>query len=209
MITLYKFLFKFFLFIILFSLLSITEYSYFYSIYTAQSLVITIGSYTLDLCTKNPLLWENIKLLSVVSFFLSNIIISTTIISRIPLNYNISNKKDKSINNIKPSNTELQLFVGKDYESNTPIFIPEKGLYQNILITGTIGTGKTSSAMYPFTKQLIDFNSNNPSKKLGFLILDVKGNYHSKVMEFAKVCNRLNDVITIEVNREIHIQSIR
>ena len=42
-----------------------------------------------------------------------------------------------------------------------------KGLYQNILITGTIGTGKTSSAMYPFTKQLIEYNSNNKKEKLG------------------------------------------
>ena len=55
--------------------------------------------------------------------------------------------------------------------------------------------------MYPFTRQLMEFNSNTTSKKLGFLILDVKGNYHSKVIEFAKACNRLNDIITIEVNR--------
>lgn len=54
--------------------------------------------------------------------------------------------------------------------------------------------------MYPFTKQLINYMCTNTIKKLGFLILDVKGNYYSKVLEFAKACNRLEDVIVIELN---------
>ncbi len=68
------------------------------------------------------------------------------------------------------------------------------------MITGTIGSGKTSSAMYPFTKQLINFESSNNSDKLGMLILDVKGNYYLKVLEFAKEFNREADVIVIKVN---------
>ena len=58
------------------------------------------------------------------------------------------------------------------------------------MVTGTIGTGKTSSAMYPFTKQLINMN-------IGMLILDVKGNFHQKVQEFAQKTNR--NVIVIEL----------
>ena len=54
--------------------------------------------------------------------------------------------------------------------------------------------------MYPFTKQLINYSCNNPNNKLGFLILDVKGNYYNKVLEFANLYNRLNDVIVIELN---------
>ena len=81
--------------------------------------------------------------------------------------------------------------VGSNAEDDSPIIIPEKGLYQNILITGTIGTGKTSSAMYPFTKQLLEQN-------IGMLILDVKGNFHTKVLELA---NQLNKKVTvIELN---------
>lgn len=77
-------------------------------------------------------------------------------------------------------------------------------MYQNILVTGTIGSGKTSSALYPFTKQLISYNFDN-DKKLSFLILDVKGNYYSKVIEFAKAFNRLDDVIVIELRRKIYL----
>jgi len=82
--------------------------------------------------------------------------------------------------------------------------LPEKSLYQNILITGTIGTGKTSSAMYPFTKQLISYSYNNSQQKLGMLILDVKGNYYQKVLEFAKEFNRLQDIIVIELGGKYH-----
>ena len=72
---------------------------------------------------------------------------------------------------------------------------------KNFLITGSIGSGKTSSAMYPFTKQLICYEASNAFlKKIGFLILDVKGNFYSKVLEFAKENNRLDDVIVIELN---------
>ena len=76
------------------------------------------------------------------------------------------------------------LFLLVKNNLGNPIFIPESSLYQNILITGGIGTGKTASAMYPFTKQLISYHSNLSKEKLGFLILDVKGNYYSKVKDF-------------------------
>ena len=99
----------------------------------------------------------------------------------------------------KPASSDLTLLIGKN-PKNIPIYITEKSLYQNILITGGIGTGKTASAMYPFTKQLIHYMSNDSQKKLGFLILDVKGNYYSKVLEFARNSNRLDDVIVIELN---------
>lgn len=93
----------------------------------------------------------------------------------------------------------LGLLVGKDLSGNK-VYVPEKSLYQNFLITGSIGSGKTSSAMYPFTKQLISYKADDFLKKIGFLILDVKGNFYSKVLEFAKENNRLDDVIVIELN---------
>ena len=94
----------------------------------------------------------------------------------------------------------MSLLIGENANTRELIYLPEKSLYQNILITGTIGTGKTSSAMYPFTKQLIKYKNCNKEKKLGMLILDVKGNYYKKVLEFASDFNRLDDIIVIELN---------
>lgn len=71
------------------------------------------------------------------------------------------------------------------------------------MITGTIGLGKTSSAMYPFTKQFIEYNHNNPDKKIGMLILDVKGNYYKQVLSYAKQYNLEDDVIVLGLNSSV------
>ncbi len=94
----------------------------------------------------------------------------------------------------------LNIFVGNAFDQKKQaIYLPEKSLYQNVLITGTIGTGKTSSAMYPFTKQLIEFSCTDVSNKIGMLVLDVKGNYYVKVSEFARNCGREDDLIVLSL----------
>lgn len=100
------------------------------------------------------------------------------------------------------SKNNLLLFVGKN-ENDNLVFIPEKSLYQNILITGTIGSGKTSSCMYPFTRQLINYKKDDSISKIGMLILDVKGNYYREVINFAKSSNRLSDLFVIELGGSI------
>ncbi len=111
---------------------------------------------------------------------------------------NLKENMQKPLDNESPF-----LYVGKDFDSNNPIFLPEKSLYQNILVTGTIGSGKTSSAMYPFCKQLMEHCNTNFSKKLGMLILDVKGNFYQQVIQFSKDCFREEDIILIKLGGSI------
>ena len=86
-------------------------------------------------------------------------------------------------------NNNFSLFVGNNYSDNSPIYLQESGLFQNFLITGTIGTGKTSSAIYPFVEQFIKYNSENLTDKFGMLILDVKGNFYNYVsIKYSFVC---------------------
>ena len=113
-------------------------------------------------------------------------------------NFNMKNKKGKQ-NEIVEMENCVNLLIGFDEQKGENIYLPESGLYQNFLITGTIGSGKTSSAMYPFTRQLMKCNSENLNKKIGMLILDVKGNYYKQVKEYAKKYNLLNDLIVIEL----------
>lgn len=124
--------------------------------------------------------------------FLYTISVAITWIFILNIVYNnlIMKEKNNVTSSINSNFNSKNLVIGKSIEDNSIISISEKGLYQNMLITGTIGTGKTSSAMYPFTKQLIQFG-------YGMLILDVKGNFHVKVKEFARTLKR--DVITIEL----------
>lgn len=57
--------------------------------------------------------------------------------------------------------------------------------------------------MYPFTKQLIGYKSNNAQEKLGMLILDVKGNYYRQVEKYANFYDRKNDLIIIGLDSDI------
>lgn len=133
----------------------------------------------------NSKYWLCLKVLHLISTLLFWLFISNSLYSKF---FNVSPKikfKDST------DYGNINLLLGHNVESNLPVIIPEKGLYQNVLITGTIGTGKTSSAMYPFVNQLM-------KKNLGMLVLDVKGNFHIKIKEFAKLYNK--KVTVIELN---------
>ena len=173
----------------------------FYPIYFSKEIIITYGIHPFDICSKNPLLWKYIKIIFIFTYIFSNIIFSIFIYNKLLFNIfykkNIKNKNCKK--NINNNISNLNLLIGKDF-NNTNIYIPENGLYQNFLITGTIGSGKTSSAMYPFTNQLIKYNSQNPTDKIGMLILDVKGNYYNQILKYVKLYNLENDLIIIGLN---------
>lgn len=177
-------------------------YKIFSPIYFQNSIIINYGLHPFDICVEQPILWKYLKILFLITYIYSSIFFSN-------LFFNLFNFKNAKKINIKKNNysliksnkkNELNLLIGKNVNTKELIYLPEKSLYQNILITGTIGTGKTSSAMYPFTKQLIKYEHYNKDKKLGMLILDVKGNYYKKVFEFANEFNRQNDIIVIELN---------
>lgn len=171
----------------------------FESIFTADTVIITYGLNPVDICEENPELWNIIKK-SYIFFLLSaSLILSRTIYLKISLI-----KKHISIENAaEPEFNGLNLTIGINKLTGQTIKISEKGLYQNFLITGTIGSGKTSSAMYPFTRQLIQYESENPDKKLSMLILDVKGNYYKQVKKYAEDYNRSKDIIVIELGNTV------
>ena len=173
----------------------------FYPIYTSNEIIITYGLHPFDICTENPLLWKYIKITFMFTFIFSNIVLSLFLFNRFFIH--LFNKKSKKSRKNNPTNcnfSKLHLLIGKDLDTNCDIFIPESGLYQNFLITGTIGSGKTSSAMYPFTEQLLKYNSENINDKIGMLILDVKGNYYKQIQEYVKTYNLEKDLVVIGLN---------
>ena len=103
----------------------------------------------------------------------------------------------------KPDKNIFNLYLGKSCIGNFPVFLPEKSLYQNMLVTGTIGTGKTSSSMYPFARQFIKFKTDEKYKKFGMLILDVKGNFYKEIKKYAEQYSRLDDLYVIELGGNI------
>ena len=124
--------------------------SLFYQIYISDEIIIPYGIHPFDICYTNPRLWHYIKTTYIVTFIFSYFIISnflyTLIIKKFYLFFHTSTKKNnKIITHSLNSNSDLNLLIGLDENTNKNVYIPESRLYQNFLITGTIGSGKTSS----------------------------------------------------------------
>ena len=192
------------LFVFLFLLYIFSIYSIFKPIIFSKSLIFPYAITPFDIINLYPKTWYFIVRYFFISASFTFVIIYISTTKSFYRSNQTSLKSSNFLYTPKPN--ELSLKIGTFLDSNNnvqTIYIPEKGLFQNILITGTIGTGKTSSAMYPFTKQLINYASNNPKEKLGMLILDVKGNYINDVINFAKDAGRENDLIIIDLSSNI------
>ncbi len=167
----------------------------FLDILTSNNIILNLGFKFLNFSIDAPLVWLNIKYLFILFSLISKFIYLHLILDTF-----FNSTLIKKIKNPNLDSNQLKIVLGKNSESNETIVLPEKGLYQNILITGAIGSGKTSSAMYPITQQLISYKANSAHEKLGMLILDVKGNYYNQVLQYAKLYGREKDVITIEIS---------
>ena len=187
------------IYFLFFNLLSILFFIYFFKpIYISNNIIIYFSVHPFNICTEQPLIWNIIKYTTFFSYLI-NINIFLIFLSK---KFNYTKNINKNIIYSTSKNSSLFLNIGFN-KDNELISIPEKSLYQNILITGTIGTGKTSSAMYPFTEQLISYNNTNKNKKLAMLILDVKGNFFLQVELYAKKYNRLHDLIILDLSGKI------
>lgn len=182
---------KFYLIYLLISL--VFGFLLFFKIFFVKNLIFPFALNPFDICVKYPKEWELIKKLYVLTYIFSNLIIAKTICNLI-----YKKQEKQEIEELEDNEDELKLLIGKN-EENKKIYIKENGLYQNILVTGTIGSGKTSSALYPITEQLINYKAENFKEKFAMLILDVKGNYYKQVEKYAKEARREKDLIIIEV----------
>lgn len=172
----------------------------FSDIINSEKIIIKYAIHPFDIYKEQPILWNNIKILFICSYIISSLIISNYFVNLFKNKIKKENKKIKNKNQkTEEIDENLIIYIGRNNIDNNKVYIPEKGLYQNILITGTIGSGKTSSAMYPITEQLIKYKNLNCNDKIGMLLLDVKGNYYKQVKKFAENYNRLDDIIVIEI----------
>lgn len=83
------------------------------------------------------------------------------------------------------------------YEDNNPIYLNREGMYQNILITGSIGSGKTTSGITNILDYLIKSNMYG-------LILDVKGNYIDIVRTVSEKYYKEDKTIVISLDSSFH-----
>jgi hypothetical protein len=105
---------------------------------------------------------------------------------------------------------ELTLVVGEVHEprkqlpSETPhwLVIPERGLFTGIAIVGAVGSGKTASAMYPFAEQILAYRAEDLDRRIGGLVLEVKGDFCHRVRQILVRHGRADDYLEISLTSE-------
>ncbi len=131
-----------------------------------------------------------------LSFILSILISKKSFIKKLILkitNIFIKNNNDNGNFNSEKNSNNLSLIIGKNLNNNL-VYLNENALYQNILITGAIGTGKTTSTIYPFINKLLQYEN------ISGLILDVKGNMENTISNICIENRKIDNLITIELN---------
>lgn len=141
-------------FVLLFSIfISIIILLVFEPILTADTLIFPYAVHPFDIVNSFPKLWNYIKIAYCVTLFISSFFILNSIniffkFNKVPK----TNKKPKSNNIVEKNN--FSLLIGNNANTYEKVFIPEKGLYQNILITGTIGSRKNKFSYVPIVKSI-------------------------------------------------------
>lgn len=80
--------------------------------------------------------------------------------------------------------------------------MPEKGLFTGTIIFGAIGTGKTTSCMRPFCRQLLEWQADDPEKRVAALVLEVKGDFCYDVQEMLEKYGRMEDYMELSLPPE-------
>jgi TraM recognition site of TraD and TraG len=105
---------------------------------------------------------------------------------------------------------DLFLVVGEVHDPRKPVpakspywlTIPERGLFTGIAIFGAVGSGKTSCCMCPFAEQILAYKAHDTAKRIGGLILEVKGDFCRKVKGILERHGRGEDYIEISLDCE-------
>lgn len=102
----------------------------------------------------------------------------------------------------------LFLVLGEVHKERKPtaidrprwLTIPRRALFTGIGIFGAVGSGKTTCCMYPFAEQLLAYRRDDPERRIGGLVLEVKGDFCYRVREILRKHGREDDYIELSLD---------
>jgi hypothetical protein len=71
--------------------------------------------------------------------------------------------------------------------------------HEEIKLAEALGTGKTSACMYPYVEQLVGYRANDRARKIGGLILEVKGDFCRRVRDLLARHGRAADYVEVSL----------
>jgi hypothetical protein len=102
----------------------------------------------------------------------------------------------------EPSKREnLFLILGEQHHATRPepspeprwLTIPARGLFTGVAVIGAVGAGKTSGCLYPYAEQLLGFRPQDRERRIGGLVLEVKGDFCHDVRRMLAALRRESD----------------
>ena len=133
-----QFFYSKFLIIVISFLLFFINTLVFYPILNSSDLIFPYALHKFNIVKEYPATWKLIKISYYISSYFSILIIVNLLLSFKKENFFKHNQKKETIQ--KNEESDFRLFVGNNVSTKEKVYIPEKSLYQNILITGTIGS---------------------------------------------------------------------
>ena len=85
-------------------------------------------------------------------------------------------------------------------ESPRWLTIPDRGLFTGIAVVGAVGSGKTSGCIYPFAEQILAHRAMDPLRRVGGLVLEVKGDFCRKLQTILERHGRGADYLEISLD---------
>ena len=111
---------------------------FFLPILTAKNLIFPYSINPFDIATEYPKAWFYMKMFYCFSSFITVFLTLNSISMFFKFKKKPKKKENSDEDLINKNNLNLLVCINSDNQKQ--IFIPEKGLYQNILVTGTIGS---------------------------------------------------------------------
>lgn len=107
--------------------------------------------------------------------------------------------------------SDLFLVVGEQHHARKAgpaaspawLTIPERGLYTGVMVLGAIGSGKTTACMYPFAEQVLAYQAQDPVRRIGGLVLEVKGDFCHQVREILARHGRASDYFEVSPDADV------
>ena len=147
------------------------NFIFFKRIIFSKFVVLDIGYKKIELVSTFENHWQHFKNIYIILQNIFLVIIFTKVV--ILYNTKLKNLRQENVNENGISKDKI--YIGSNGKET--IYLNKEELYKNLLITGSIGTGKTYSGINKFCKYMVE-------NKISGLIIDIKGNYVETVEKF-------------------------
>ncbi len=184
-----------FMLIIFLLFMNVINFLLFKNIILSNFIIFDLGYKKIEIVSTFENYWYSFIKIYYIVYNICLIILFKKILDAHRWHNNLKITKENTENNIDKN----KIRIGES--ANGVVYLNKEELYKNLLITGSIGTGKTSSAINKFCKYMIE-------RKIPGLIIDIKGNYVNTVENF--ITNNQNcELIIISEDSEVKYNPIK